>query len=264
MTAPALILVTDGFGDPRVEQVAHSLRREMQVRRTELSIHLAFTDKSKPTLNQVLASLTNRKVKEAVLVPLEVTRVAQASHKMVALFEEARTRYPSINISLARPLGPAPEFLNIVDERLRAALTTNRCWELDGLVLLAPDCGDTRGNGLLARRARQWASHHKLPVTSAVGDGAGQSVSAAIAALREQGRRNIAVGALFLAATQEFHQQAEAAIAAGAIAFSAPFGPDPRMTDIIMSRYAFAAMNMLGDNELDLETEMLVAKLSTI
>lgn len=264
MTAPALILVTDGFGDPRVEQVAHSLRHEMQVRRAELSIHLAFTDKSKPTLNQVLASLTNRKVEEAVLVPLEVTRVAQASDKVIALLEAARNRYRSIKLSLARPLGPAPELLNIVDERLRAALTMNRCWALDGLVLLSPDCGDTRGNGLLARRARQWASHHKLPVTSAVADGAGQSVGAAIAALREQGRRHIAVGTLFLAATQQFHQQAEAAIAAGAIAFSAPFGPDQRMTDIIMSRYAFAAMDMLGDNELDIEAETPVVQLGTV
>ncbi|ETJ98088.1 sirohydrochlorin chelatase [Propionimicrobium sp. BV2F7] len=245
MTAPALVLVSNGPAEIATEQVVHALRKEMQIRRPELSIHLAFCGKASPTGKQTLKALDSRGTKETVLVPLDFTSVASATEDVVAMHESLKSAFPQMKIGLAKPIGPVSELLNIVDERLRAALTANRCLELDGLVLAAPSFGDTRGSGVLLRRARQWSSHHKLPVVFACGDGTGSSVKSAISSLHDQGRRSIAVGSLFLTPDDCYQALYENALANRAIAISSPFGPDPRLCNLIMARYSFEAMKML-------------------
>lgn len=247
MTAPALVMVTEGYRDSYVEQVAHRLRRQMQLMRPELSIHLAFTDSSSPTGLQVAAALAGRGTQEAVLVPLDLVRVCESTQATQQMAARMRRQQPGLKIALARPIGPASELLNVLDLHLRAVLTNMHCAELDALVLSAPTCGDTRGSALLARRARQWSSHHKLPVAIACADGSGHTMSSAITALRDQGRRSIAVGSLFLAPDATFCQQTEQALAAGVIAVGAPVGADDTLLQLVMGRYAYAAMGMLDD-----------------
>lgn len=244
MTAPALVLVSNGPADSAAEQVIHALRKEMQIRRPELSIHLAFCGSS-PTGKQTFKRLNSRGVKEAVLIPLDFTRVAGADDATVALHQSLIEDFPKIKIGLAKPIGPVSELLNIVDERLRAALTANRCIELDGLVLAAPNFGDTRGSAMLQRRARQWSSHHKLSVVFACADGSSSSVRSAVSSLHDQGRRSIAVGSLFLSPDRDYRALYEHSLASRTIAVSSPFGPDPRLCNLIMARYSFEAMHML-------------------
>lgn len=247
MSAPALILLAQGTVDARVEQVYHTLRHEMQTQRPNISVHLAFADGCPPTGPQVVGTLANRGVEEMVLVPLDLSRVCDVNESMSNVLAAVRRHRPEVKINLARPIGPAIELLNILDLRLRMALSAAHATELDGLVLSAPTWGDTRGAGLIARRARQWAAHHKLPVLVAHGDGTGPDVAAAIASLRQVGRRCIAVGAMYIAPTDEYRAQAELAMHAGALTVSAPIGADPRLCELAMSRYAFAAMELLDD-----------------
>lgn len=247
MSAPALILLAQGSTDSRVEQVYHALRHQMQSHRPNLSIHLAFADTCPPTGPQVIGTLANRGVEEVVMVPLDVSRVCEPSEKMHAVMQAVRHHRPEVKTTLARPIGPAIELLNILDVRLRNALSAAHATELDGLVLSTTTWGDTRGAGLIARRARQWAAHHRLPVLVAHGDGSGPDVASAIHSLRQVGRRNIAVGSLYIAPTDDYRQQTELAMTAGAIAVSAPIGPDQRLCELAMARYAFAAMELLDD-----------------
>lgn len=248
MSAPALILLAQGTMDARVEQVYHTLRHEMQSQRPSLSVNLAFADSCPPTGPQVVGTLANRGVNEMVLVPLDLSRVCEPSEKMANVLSAVRHHRPEVKITLARPIGPAIELLNILDMRLRNALSAVHATELDGLVMASPTWGDTRGAGLIARRARQWAAHHKLPVLVAHGDGTGPDVASAIASLRQIGRRNIAVGSLYIAPTEEYRQQTELALSAGAMAVSAPIGADPRLCELAMARYAFASMELLDDD----------------
>lgn len=53
MSAPALILLAQGTIDFRVEQVYHTLRHQLQIKRPALSIHLASADTCPPTGPQV-------------------------------------------------------------------------------------------------------------------------------------------------------------------------------------------------------------------
>lgn len=247
MTAPAMILFAEGSEDPKVASVFHTLRREMQSAHPHLEIQLAFLGGNHPTAQQVVSTLAHRGAQEVVLAPMDVARVCEASEAMQATYQQLCTLYPKLRFAMARPIGPVSELLNVVDARLRSALNSIRATELDALVLCAPSAGDTRGNALIARRARQWSSHHKLPTLVAHADGRGADVAAAIASLRSTGRRSIAVGSLHIAADQSYRAQAEIALASGAIAVSAPLGADVRIAELAMARYAFASMDMVAD-----------------
>lgn len=254
MSAPALILLAQGTIDSRVEQVYHTLRHQLQIKRPALSIHLAFADTCPPTGPQVVGTLANRGVEEIVMVPLDLSRVCEPSQQMQEVVEASRRHRPEVRIAMARPIGPAIELLNVLDVRLRNALSAAHATELDGLVMSSPAWGDTRGAGLIARRARQWAAHHRLPVLVAQGDGTGPDVTSAMQSLRQLGRRNIAVGSVYIAPTESYRRQLELAMESGALAVSAPIGPDPLLSELAMGRYAFAAMELLDDEcEVDVD-----------
>lgn len=247
MSAPAMVLFAQGANDPKVAEIFHTLRKQMQSAHPHLDIHLAFNGGSLPSASQVVSILADRGVSEIVLAPMDVSRVCDPDPTMVAVQHNLASQYSELHIEMARPIGPACELLNVVDARLRSALSTIRATELDGLVLCAPSAGDTRGNALIARRARQWSSHHKLPTLVAHADGKGADVAAAIASLRATGRRSIAVGSLSIAPDETYKAQAEVALANGAITVSAPLGADVRIAELAMARYAFASMNMMVD-----------------
>ncbi|MCL1841227.1 MAG: hypothetical protein FWF75_05710 [Propionibacteriaceae bacterium] len=245
MTAPALILLAPGSCEPSATQVIHALRKRMQELRPGLSVHLAFTTGCSPTPGQVIATLGVRGVDEAVFVPLDITHATDPRDPMIELIEQVQAAHPDMRLTIARPIGPACELLSVLDLRLRQALSACHALELDGLVLSAEDAGDPRGAALIARRARQWHAHHHLPVQLAHGDQPGHDVPSAIAALRAQGRRLIAVGSFFLAPDRSFVEQAERALAHGAVAVSAPIGADERLLDLAMARYSVSALELL-------------------
>ena len=64
---------------------------------------------------------------------------------------------------------------------------------------------------------------------------------------------------MFISPTELYRQQAELALASGALAVSAPLGADPLLGELAMARYSFAAMELLDDvtisqtDEADLE-----------
>ena len=96
-------------------------------------------------------------------------------------------------------LGLEACFLEVLDVRMREALKAARVRELDALVLAAAGSSDALANQSVARLARLWGSHHKLPVTAAFASAAPPATGEAVRAFRKEGRRHIAVASLFLA-----------------------------------------------------------------
>lgn len=245
MSAPALVMLSHGSADPRVAQVTHGLCRGLGTRRSELTVRAAFFDQCPPAPFRVVEELAAQGVREVVFVPLELTHAIDAEPQVQALVTACRERFDEMHFVASRPLGPEVNLLTILDARLRAALTSARVLELDGLVLSSESTGDVRGAALLARRARQWSTHHRLPCLTAVADGYGPSVAQAIQGLRAQGRRHIAVGSFFLTADEHFHASSDLALRCGAVAVSDPLGPADEVMDAVNARYAFASMELL-------------------
>lgn len=218
--------------------------------RPEIVVRVAFLDKSAPSPEQVISQLGGLAVHEVVFVPLSLANAVEAAPDIAALLADCRARHPELNVAASRPIGPEISLLTILDERVRSALAAARALELDGLVLSAASNGDVRGSALLARRARQWSTHHRLPCLTAVADGTGPSVAQAIQGLRAQGRRHIAVGSFFLTADELYRAQVDQALRGGAVAVSDPIGPAREVTDLVLARYAFAAMDLLDQEDV--------------
>lgn len=246
MTAPTLVMVARGSRDQRVARVAHALQAELRRERPEIDSRIAFLDSCLPHVGRVLAQLAAKGVQEAVLVPLDLAHAIDVDPRLDGLVVQEASQHPDLRLSIARPIGPEATLLTLLDLRLRAALAQARVLELDGLILSSSTAGDVRGAALLARRARQWATHHRLPCLTAVADGSGPSVAHAMQGLRSQGRRHIAVGSFFLAADERYAVQADQARRVGAVAVSEPLGAASEVADLVLARYAYAAMELLA------------------
>ena len=142
-------------------------------------------------------------------------------------------------------LGLEPCFLEVLDLRMREALSTVRARELDALVLAAAGSSDPLANQAVARLARLWGAHHKLPVTAAFASSAPPATGEAVRAFRAEGRRHIAVASLFLAPGFLPDRAAELAVEAGAVAVSAPLGAHPEVARTILARYAVGAVELV-------------------
>jgi sirohydrochlorin ferrochelatase len=255
MPAPSLILLGYGSHDPRVAQVSHALRTGLLDIRPELDIHVAFLDHCAPTGMQVLSKLVKSGVTEVVVVPLLLSDAFHALVEVPALIAQANASYPDLRVTASRPIGPEAQLLSVIDRRLRDALRVRRVAELDGLVFAAAGSKDIRSNAIVARRARQWSTHHKLPCVTAFATGSGPTTAEAIRTLRSQGRRHIAVGSWFLAPGLHFTRQAELAYDAGAVAVSEPMGAEPEIAELALTRYVVSAMDLVdldvADDERD-------------
>lgn len=255
MTAPTLILLGYGNADPRVAEVSAELRAGVLEIRPELDVQVAFLDSGAPSGLQVINSILKRGVTEVVFVPLLLSDAFSAHVEVPALVAQVRSAHPELAVIASRPLGPEAQLLSVVDRRLRDELLRRRISELDGLVFAAAGSTDLRSNALVTRRARQWASHHRLPCVPAFATASGPTTGEAVRTLRAQGRRHIAVGSWFLAPGQLYARQAELALDAGALAVSAPLGAEPEVAETALARYLVAAMELvdLGGDAADRE-----------
>lgn len=249
MAAPAIVLVTHE-AEPSVRQALGDLKKSLEALRPDLQVGQIMLGDPTADPRADLQALVGAGTREITLIPLDLVSATEHSPLIDDVAHKVTSVFPEVQVMVSRPLGPSSELLNILDAKLRTELNRVNAVEVDALILGAPEGGDVRGQSLLARRARQWSAHHKLPVQLACNDAAGRATGQAIMSMRGQGRRHIAVGSLFLAQDAKFLAHYQAAQRAGAIAITDPIGSDPRILELILARYAFAAMEML-----DIETE---------
>lgn len=248
MSAPVLLLLARGGVAEAPSRSAEAVRDAIQAERPGLDVRLAHSGQCLPTVAQTMRRIRRSDRREVILVGLDLAEHPSDPYGPTAVASELRESHPDIAIAGARSFGPDSTMLRFVDERLRDALAAARADELDGLVLSAATSGDTRAQAQLARCARHWGQHHKLPVVTSYADGSGPTVTTAIRTLRSQGRRHVAVGSWFLTATADWLRERDSALTAGAVAVADPIGAVDDAVRLVLSRYAFAAMELLSIN----------------
>ena len=249
MTAPSLVLLGHGSHDPRVPQTSHRIRDGLLEIRPELDVHIAFLDHCSPTGMQVVNKLVTRGGPRWSSCPCCCPTRSRPKPRCPIWSPRSRRLTPDLRVTASRPIGPEAQLLSIIDRRLRDALRARRVSELDGLVFAAAGSTDIRSNALVARRARQWSTHHRLPCVTAFATGSGPTTAEAVRTLRAQGRRHIAVGSWFLAPGLLYTHQAELAAEAGAVAVSAPMGGEPEIAEVALTRYVVSAMELVDVDE---------------
>ena len=244
MAAPALVALAHGSRDPRSAASITALVDTVRSMRPDLKVERAFLDLSKPSLDTVIDRLS-RKHEEIVVVPLLLTEAYHAKVDVPSAIAAAQARHPEVRIRATPILGLEARFLEVLDLRMREALASARARELDALVLAAAGSSDPLANQSVARLARLWGSHHKLPVTAAFASTSPPATGEAVRAFRKEGRRHIAVASLFLAPGFLPDRAAELALEAGAVAVSEPLGAHPEIARTVLARYAVGAVELV-------------------
>ena len=244
MAAPALVALAHGSRDPRSAATIKALVDEVRALRPDLRIETAFLDLSKPSLNTVVDRLA-RKHDEVVVVPLLLTDAFHAKVDVPAAVAEADARHEHVQVRATSILGLETCFLEARDVRRREARKKSRVRELDALVLAAAGSSDPLANQSVARLARLWGSHHKLPVMAAFASAAPPATGEAVRAFRKEGRRHVAVASLFLAPGFLPDRAAELAKEAGAVAVAEPLGVHEAVARTILARYAVGAVELV-------------------
>lgn len=244
MTAPALVALANGGRDARSVASVTSLVDMVRTMRPDLRIERAFVEAGRPGFRSVIDRLARRGVEEAVVVPLQLGDRLPADSALAGAVAAMRDR-ADIEVRATAGLGLEPAFLEVLDERLREALRQARVRELDALVLAADGSADSLGTQAVARLARVWGTHHRLPVTAAFAAVSPPSTGEAVRAFRSQGRRHIAVGTLILEPGSVADRAAELALEAGAIAVSEPLGAHHSLARAVLARYAVGAVELV-------------------
>jgi sirohydrochlorin ferrochelatase len=245
MAAPALVALAHGSRDPRSARTITALIDEVRGMRPDLRVEQAFLELAKPSFQTVVDRLVKAGHDEIVVVPLLLTEAYHAKIDVPSAVAAAAAKHPGLRIRATAVLGLEPCFLEVLDVRMREALSVARVRELDALVLAAAGSSDALANQAVARLARVWGAHHKLPVTAAFASSSPPATGEAVRQFRAEGRRHIAVASLFLAPGFLPDRAAELALEAGAIAVSAPLGAHPEVARTILARYAVGAVELV-------------------
>ena len=137
MAAPALVALAHGSRDPRSAATIKALVAEVKAMRPDLKIETAFLDLSKPGFDTVVDRLVKAGHEEIVVVPLLLTEAYHAKVDVPETIAAATARHENLRIRATHVLGLEPVFLEVLDRRLRTALSDARIRELDALVELA-------------------------------------------------------------------------------------------------------------------------------
>jgi sirohydrochlorin ferrochelatase len=245
MTAPALITLAHGSRDPRSAATIKALVAETRAMRPDLRIEAAFLELARPGFTKVVDKLVRAGVEEIVVVPLLLSNAYHATVDVPRAVEEAVERHPGLRVRATSVLGLEPAFLEVLDHRLRDALSRARVRELDALVLAAAGSSDSLANQAVGRLARVWGARHRLPVTAAFASSSPPATGEAVRAFRAEGRRHVAVASMFLAPGFLPDRAAELALEAGAVAVSEPLGADPVLARTVLARYAVGAVELV-------------------
>ena len=245
MAAPALVALAHGSRDPRSAATINALVAEIRAQRPDLRVECAFLELSRPSFHTVVDRLVKAGYDEIVVVPLLLTEAYHAKVDVPSAVAEVTAKHPTVKVRATSILGLEACFLEVLDERLRAALSAARVRELDALVLAAAGSSDPLANQTVARLARIWGAHHRLPVTAAYASSTPPATGEAVRAFRGEGRRHIAVASLFLAPGFLPDRAAELALEAGAVAVSEPLGAHPEVARTVLARYAVGAVELV-------------------
>ncbi|MEE1928476.1 sirohydrochlorin chelatase [Streptomyces sp. TRM 70351] len=235
---PTLIAVAHGSRDPAAPHTVRALLERVRALRPQLRVELAHIELNAPLLTGTLAA---HRPGAAVLVPLLFGRGHHVRHDL----PEAARAAGHLRLSQAAPLGPHPLLAEALYDRLAEALRT---WpgrtgphrdghpRPDGVVLAAAGSRDPRSAtdaertaALLSRRLGG------VPVLPGYASAAAPTVPRAVAALRADGCRRVALASYF---TAPGLFAARCARDAGpGVPAAAPLGDHPALARLVLHRY---------------------------
>jgi sirohydrochlorin ferrochelatase len=222
MSHPALLAVAHGSRNPAAADVIRKLAKQVGRLAPMLDVHVAFLGHAEPSLPAELDAAGAN----AVIVPLLLSSGYHVSTDIAAAASSAGAR-------VAAPLGPDQLLLTALTARLREAAVP------DGtpVVLAAAGSSEPAAMTDVAQQAALLAELLDVPVQAAYLSAARPSVADAVARLRDQTGKPVAIASYLLAPGLFQDQLAEC----GGAWVTAPLGDHPALAGLVIDRYRTAA-----------------------
>jgi sirohydrochlorin ferrochelatase len=212
MSHPALLAVAHGSRNPAAADVIRKLAKQVGRLAPMLDVRVAFLGHAQPSLPEELSAAGSG----AVVVPLLLSSGYHVSTDIADAANSAGAR-------VAAPLGPDQLLLTALTARLTEAGVPD-----DTPVVLATD---------VEKQAVLLAAQLNVPVLAAYLSAARPTVAEAVARLREQTGKPVAVASYLLAPGHFSDRLADC----GADWVSDPLGGHPALAGVIIDRYRAAA-----------------------
>jgi sirohydrochlorin ferrochelatase len=239
-SAPSLVLVGHGSRDPRSAGALAALAEQVRVARPGVSVRLSFLELSIPSVDQVLAGLDG----PAVVVPLLLGEAYHARVDLPARLAAAAAGNPNAPRQAARTLGSDTQ----LDDLLASAADQVGG---DGYLLFGPGSSHAAANEEVHRRARRLSRRLGVPVIAAFVT-TEPSVADGVAALLAAGSRRPAALPWFLAPGRLLDRGLDKLAAADVSTVAGPLAFDPRLAQVVLSRYDEQVGLSRGDQHIAL------------
>jgi sirohydrochlorin cobaltochelatase len=253
---PSLLIVGHGSRDPRGAAEFHLLADRVRVLAAGLQVGAGFIELSRPPVSEAVDALVAAGSDDVVAVPLMLLAAGHAKNDIPATLARERLSHPGVRFRYGRDLGIRPELLEIVDDRLAAAVAPE---EVPGtaVVLVGRGSSDPDANADLAKIARLYFEGRAHPfVEPAFVSLAPPSVKEALERCRRLGAERVVVIPYFLFTgileRRIREQAAEYAAEAGLeVRAGGYLGPDRRVAELVLERYREA---IEGDVRMNCDT----------
>jgi sirohydrochlorin ferrochelatase len=234
---PPLLVIAHGSRDPRHAATVHALTRRVAAARPGLRVDTAFLDFNAPSVPQAVSRLAADGVRDAVALPLLLTRAFHAKTDIPAVLREATAALPSLRLHTADVLGPSPLLTAALERRLREAGLAPADRGSTGVVLASAGSTDPEAGAVIAAVAREWRHTGWCAVRPAFASAALPRTEDAVRGLRAEGARRIAVAPYVIAPGFLPDRIARGAREAGADVLAGVLGAAPELAALLLRRY---------------------------
>jgi sirohydrochlorin ferrochelatase len=250
---PSLVAIAHGSRDPRAGATVAELLAAARTRAgarglAGLEARGAFLGHAPPAPLQVLTAMSGGGERDVVVLPLLLTAAYHSGTDIPELLAEAAGGLPGLRIRYGEPLGPHAGLVGALERRLtEAGHDPGEDPAGTAVVLASAGSSQPAANASIARIASGWqAARGWLAVRPAYASAAAPTPAEAVADLLRDGARRVVVASYLLAPGLFADRIRACALAAGAVAVSAPLGAADEVADVLLDRYQEAAAGGRG------------------
>ena len=240
---PALLIVGHGSRDPRGACEFHQLVALVRERNPALAVEGGFIELSQPPISECVNRLVAGGVRNVVAVPLMLLAAGHAKDDIPATLVREKMRHPGISFKYGRALGIRLELLELIDEKISAAIPEEEKEETAVLVV-GRGSSDPDANSDLSKIARLFYEGRPYPmVEPAYVSMTPPNVFDGLDRLRKLGATKIIVFSYFLFTgilEERIRLQSEEFAAVNPeveVSYAGYFGPCVKIAELLVERY---------------------------
>ena len=244
--SPAFLVVGHGSRDPRGAREFHELVGIVRERNPGLAVEGGFIELSRPPIGECVNRLAEEGARDVAAVPLMLLAAGHAKDDIPATLVREGIEHPEMEFRYGRALGVRPELLELMEERISAVVPDEEKPETAVLVV-GRGSSDPDANSDIAKITRLFYEGRPYPmVESAFISMTPPGVGEGLDRLRRLGAKRVVVFSYFLftgVLEERIRDEAERFAAENSdveVRYAGYFGPDGRVADLLVERYAEA------------------------